>query len=195
MFILYGVAIALALGLLLGGRPSGLGDLHFRWPWVIVGALMVQVVLFSGPVSERIGDLGPYIYVASTAAVLVAVLADRAIPGMAIVAVGAACNLTAIVANGGYMPADPGARAALGAVEPTVYSNSAVIPHPALGMLTDIFAMPAGMPFANVFSVGDVIIAVGIMVVIISAMRRAPGARPDPGPTVRLDNSPERLER
>jgi len=172
MFILYGVVIGVVLGLLLGGRPAGLGEIRFRWPWVILGALLVQVALFSGPVSERIGDLGPLIYVGSTAVVLVAILADRATPGIAVVAVGAACNLLAIVANGGYMPAAPGALAALGKGAPTVYSNSSVVPDPALWFLTDQFAMPAWMPFANVFSIGDVIIVVGIVLTIVLAMRR-----------------------
>ena len=91
---------------------------------------------------------------------------------MAIVALGAISNLSAIVLNGGYMPADPGAMAALGKIEPTAYSNSAVLPDPVVKPLTDIFALPAWLPFANVFSIGDVLIAVGVVVVIVAAMRR-----------------------
>jgi Family of unknown function (DUF5317) len=130
------------------------------------------VVLFSGPVSARVGDLGPLIYVGSTAAVLVAILADRATPGIPVVAAGAACNLVAIVTNGGYMPAAPGALAAVGQGVPTAYSNSSVVADPALWFLTDRFAMPAGMPFANVFSIGDLIITLGIVLTIVLAMRR-----------------------
>jgi hypothetical protein len=45
--------------------------------------------------------------------------------------------------------------------------------------LTDIFAIPAGLPFANVFSVGDVLIAVGIVIAIAIGMQRGdPGATP-----------------
>ncbi len=36
---------------------------------------------------------------------------------------------------------------------------------PALWILTDIFALPPPMPFANVFSIGDVLIAIGVAVV------------------------------
>ena len=53
---------------------------------------------------------------------LAAILANRAIRGLLVVAVGAASNLAAIVSNGGYMPADPAAMAALGKFDPTVYS-------------------------------------------------------------------------
>ena len=49
---------------------------------------------------------------------------------MPLVALGAACNLAAILANGGFMPAAPGALAALGKIAPTVYSNSSVVAQP-----------------------------------------------------------------
>ena len=71
-------------------------------------------------------------------------------------AAGAASNLLAIVANGGYMPVSPGAAAVLGAHSPSAYSNSIQLPDPVLAPLTDIFALPPWVPFANVFSVGDV---------------------------------------
>ena len=58
--------------------------------------------LFSPAVAARVGDLGPAIYVGSTMLVGAAILRNWRIPGMPIVAAGAACNLAAIVANGGY---------------------------------------------------------------------------------------------
>jgi len=64
------------------------------------------------------------------------------------------------------------AQAALGKTAPTTYSNSAIVAEPVLKPLTDIFALPTWLPFHNVFSVGDVLIAVGVVVVIVAAMRR-----------------------
>jgi Family of unknown function (DUF5317) len=178
MFILYAIAIGLVVGLIAGGRPAGLADLPIRWPWLMVVGLVVQVALFSAPVTDRIGALGPPIYVASTAVVLLAIWINRRIPGMLVVAIGAACNLSAIVANGGYMPADPATMAALGKGDPTTYSNSAILADPALRPLTDIFVLPAWLPFSNVFSLGDVLIGLGVAVVIVVAMRRsAPSSR------------------
>ena len=173
MFILYALVIGVILGLALGGRPAGLAGLRFRWSGLMLAGLLVQVVLFSETVAERIGELGPPIYVASTALVLAAVIVNRSIPGMAIVALGAVSNLAAIVANGGYMPAARSALAVLGKSDATIYSNSATVDHPALGPLTDIFAMPPWLPFANVFSVGDVLIVVGVVTTIVVAMRSA----------------------
>ena len=181
MFILYAVLAGLLLGLLLGGRLTGVGRIPFRWSGVMLGGLLAQVVLFSDPVAASIGSLGPPLYVASTVAVLVAVTRNLAIGGIPLVVAGAACNLAAIVANGGYMPARPEALASLGRSVGSSYSNSAVIAEPAVAPLTDILAMPQGLPFANVFSVGDVIIGAGVMVVIVGAMlREARSEVPDP---------------
>jgi hypothetical protein len=180
VFILYAIVIGVALGFLLRGRAAGLAALELRWPWVLVAGLVVQVILFSDPVTRAVGAMGPPIYVASTAAVFLAVLRNVATPGIPIVALGAASNLAAIAANGGFMPAGAAAMAALGKSDPSVYSNSAVVAHPNLELLTDILALPSWLPFSNIFSIGDVLIAIGAAWVIVAAMRRpvAPAAGP-----------------
>lgn len=190
MFILYAVPIGLALGFALGGRLSGLATIRFRWAWLAIGGFAVQLVLFSEAVSAAIGDAGPPIYVASTAAVLVAVLRNFRVPGLAVVAAGAASNLIAIVANGGFMPASAGAFEALGGGLKPGYTNSAVIEAPAFEALTDLYALPTWLPLANVFSIGDVLIGVGVVIVLVVGMRAGTpavaaddGAAPD-GPIV-----------
>lgn len=197
MFILYPVLIGLVLGVLLGGRLEGLAALRIRWAPAIVFGLLAQVVLFSGPVAAQIGDLGPAVYVLTTGLVLVAVVRNWRLPGIPIAALGAASNLLAIVANGGYMPASRSALAALDKLEPTVYSNSALMPDPILAPLTDIFAMPRWVPGANIFSVGDVLIGLGIATAIVLAMRAVrsgAGGGPTaaaPTPPVRLGTGPD----
>lgn len=174
MFMVYAVVIGLAVGLALGGRPERLASLSFRWlPLAILG-LVVQVALFSTPLADSVGALGPPLYVASTAAVLAVVLRNIAIPGLWIVALGSASNLVAVVANGGYMPADPAAAASLGQSAGEAYSNSVIVEDAVLRPLTDVFALPTWMPLANVFSVGDVLIGLGVAVTIALAMRRVP---------------------
>jgi Family of unknown function (DUF5317) len=175
MFVIYALPIGLLLGFLLGGRPAGLGAIKFRFAWLAIAGFVTQVILFSEPVSARVGAAGPWIYVASTALVLAAVVANIRIPGMVLVAVGAGSNLAAIIANGGYMPASPAAVAAIGRGEIDTYSNSAVIVSPALELLTDIIALPRWLPFTNIISVGDLLIGAGIALVIIIAMRSTRG--------------------
>lgn len=181
MFILYALLAGLVIGFIVGGRPGGLADLQFRWAGLMLGGLLIQVVLFSDQVTSWIGTAGPPIYVLSTAMVVAAVLANRAITGMPVVAVGAISNLAAVVTNGGFMPADPGALATLGKLPANVYSNSAILPNPALAPLTDLFALPTWVPFTNVFSVGDALIGTGVAVVVVAAMRRRPATDGVPG--------------
>ena len=170
MFILYGVAAGLVAGRLLGGRLAGLGDVRFRlWPFAIL-ALAVQVVVFSPLADALPAAAARAIYVGSTAAVALVVLANLRLTGLPLIAAGAALNLAAIVANGGAMPASPAALAMAG-MSPD-RTNSVVVDRPTLEPLTDIFALPAWVPLANVFSVGDILIGLGVAVAIAAAMRR-----------------------
>jgi hypothetical protein len=167
--------------LLLRGRLAGVGEIELRWSWLIALGLFVQLILFSDFVAARVGVLGPSIYVISSMVVLIAVLRNADVPGMAIVAAGAAANQLAIVANGGFMPAGADALAAQQRHAEGLYSNSAAIANPAFPYLTDIFAMPTWLPMANIFSVGDVLIGVGVIVAIVVAMRRPARAAGAPG--------------
>jgi len=172
MFILYPLVIALIVGLLVGGSIVPLGHLHFRWPAVALLSLGVQLLIFSTPVGDLLGGVAPFAYIASTFATLLFVLSNIALPGFPLVAVGAASNLVAIVANGGFMPTTPDALAALGKHLGAGYSNSMTSANVLLAPLTDVFAMPRGLPLANVFSVGDVLIGAGVFVFILAVMRR-----------------------
>jgi hypothetical protein len=178
MFILYAILLGLVVGLALGGRPAGLAAIRFRWAPLVFAGFAAQVILFSPPVTERVGDLGAPLYVASTGLVLLALARNLGVAGMPIVALGALANFAAIAANGGFMPVSPAALAALHKVPATVYSNSAVLPDPALSPLTDVFALPGWLPLANVFSVGDLMIGLGVALVIVAGMRWSPGRAP-----------------
>jgi len=171
MFILYAIPAGILAGFALGGRLQGLSTIQFKWAWVFMLGLTVQLVLFSDFVTERIGGAGMPIYVLSTLAVAAAVAANLRIRGIPIVLLGAVSNFAAIIANGGYMPASAEAMEALGRPAKTGYSNSSFVPDPALPWLTDIFALPTWLPYNNVFSIGDVLIGLGVVVVIASAMR------------------------
>jgi hypothetical protein len=170
VFILYAVLAGLVLGVLTRGSPMRLGELRLRWAPLIVLGMAVQLALFSSPIGNALGGAAPLVYVLSNVTVLIAVVANLAIPGLAIVLVGGASNLLAIAANGGYMPVSADALAAMGRTPKIDYSNSALREDVVLGPLTDIFTMPVWVPMSNVFSVGDVLIGVGIAIAVVAAM-------------------------
>jgi Family of unknown function (DUF5317) len=173
VFILYGVVAGLLVGALTGGRIERLGDVRFRLAPLALLALAIQIVLFS-PLANGFPEAAARAtYVVSTALVGIVVIANWRLAGLPVIALGAALNLAAILANGGAMPASPSALAALG-MGAGGNTNSVLVDHPALEPLTDIFALPAWLPLANVFSVGDVLIGIGVAIAIAGAMRRRP---------------------
>jgi hypothetical protein len=187
VFILYAIPIGLVAGFLLGGHLDNLARVHFRLAPVAVLALAIQLVLFSALADGLATELVRWIYVVSTALVVLVVLANARLTGVPLIVAGALSNLAAIVANGGLMPASPTALASLG-FGVGGHTSSILVDHPALEVLTDQFALPAWMPLANVFSVGDVVIGVGVAVAIAAAMRGrgSDGSRreiPEPGAT------------
>ncbi len=171
MFILYAVPIGLVAGFLLGGRLDRLASVRFRLGWLAVAALLVQLALFSPAADGLSTEVIRGAYLGSIALVGAVILANIRLPGVPLIVLGGAANLAAILANGGAMPASPGALAALG-IEVSGNSASVVVERPALEPLTDLFAMPAWLPLANVFSVGDVLIGLGVAISITAAMRR-----------------------
>jgi hypothetical protein len=180
MFILYAIPVGIVLGYLAGGRLERLNGIRLHWVPLILVGLAIQIVIFSELGGRLVGAAGPATYIASTAAVFVAVLRNLRIPGIAVVAVGAGCNLAAIAANGGWMPAEPTALVSVGGLAGG-YTNSVVVANPPLHPLSDLFALPAWLPFANVFSVGDVLIGLGVVATIVLAMRRSTPAAPPGG--------------
>jgi uncharacterized protein DUF5317 len=154
--------LAVLSPLLAGGSLRRLGDLRFRGTWILVAALLAQVVAI-----EVLPDANHHVLSAVHLATYVAagwyVVLNRRIPGLWVVALGAASNGIAIAANGGTLPASRTALETAGIhLEPGEFMNSGVLEHPHLGFLGDVFAIPAGVPLANVFSVGDVLIVLGV---------------------------------
>ena len=175
MFILYALVAGIAIGALLGGRLERLESLRLRWIWLALAGLVVQLVLFSPLMPGALAQsAGPALYVASTVAALAFVARNLRVPGLAIVALGAASNLAVIVANGGTMPASRAALEAVGRAGIGGYANSRELASPLLAPLGDVFALPAWLPLANVFSIGDVLIGIGIAILVAAAMRREP---------------------
>jgi hypothetical protein len=174
MLLVYAVAIGIVAGLLTRGRLSALASVHIRlWP-VALGGLAFQALLFSSPLAASVGRLGPPLYVLSTTLVLISLIVNVRQPGFWLIVVGALFNLTAIVANGGYMPASPDAVAALNgvlALPTTDYTNSAIATGATtLSFLGDVFVLPHPLPLANVFSLGDLLIGIGGAWFVIATM-------------------------
>jgi hypothetical protein len=159
---------------LTGGRLSRLTDLELRATWLLVVALGTQVVITEVPATGAWSGVFAAVHVLTYVLAAAFVVVNRRLRGLLLVALGAALNGGTIALNGGTLPASPAALAAAGRA-PTVagsFTNSGELEHARLAVLGDVFAVPAGWPLANVYSVGDVVIAVGILVTVHLACRR-----------------------
>ena len=166
MFFLALLAVCLASVPLTGGSLGALADLRLRWVPLLVAVLVVQIlvlVIFTG------GDHAvlAVIYAATFTGAAAFLWVNRRVPGVLLIGLGGLLNEVAIIANNGVMPARPGALAAAGLpIVEARFRNSAAVAHPHLAWLGDTFAIPAGVPLANVFSAGDVVIVVGALVLL-----------------------------
>ena len=185
MFLVAVVALSLITVPLAGGSLSRISDLRLRWTPVIFAALAIQVVIISvAPGGEH--WLHAVLHLVSYGLAAAFLWVNRREPGIPMVAVGAMLNAIAIVANNGVMPASAGALRAAGEV-PTAagFANSTGLAHPRLLVLGDIFAIPKSWPLHNVFSIGDVCIAIGAAIVIHSASGSRLGRRRSHGHSAR----------
>lgn len=168
------VVVALALIAVLHGDLRALATMQLRLSGLLAVALLTQILVitvFPGPASA----LRLTLFLGSYALAVVFLYLNRRLPGLWLVAVGALLNLAAIAANAGVMPATRGALATAD-IRPSgeVFANSAYVANPNLWFLGDVFAIPSSWPLANVFSVGDVLIATGAGWAIVAASRRSP---------------------
>ena len=160
MFLVALVVLSALAVPLAGGRLGALVELRLRRVWAVYAALGLAVLGIGLP---GLPDwLRSLLLIAAYPVGAVFLVANRRVPGMWLVALGAALNLLVIVANGGVMPASPAAAAAAGLPAGDGFENSAVLDDPRLAFLGDVFAIPASWPLSNVFSVGDVLIGVGL---------------------------------
>jgi hypothetical protein len=154
-----------------GGRLGRLAHLDLRRPWLVAAGFAAQLAVVSAFPDMEPG-LATALHLASYAVAGAFLVLNRHIRWMWLVGVGAALNAVAIAANGGVMPASARAYRIAGlATTGPDFANSRPLEHPRLLPLGDVFAVPAGWPLANVFSVGDVVLTVGAGVLLHAAGR------------------------
>jgi hypothetical protein len=182
MLIVLIVALVGAAALARGGSLAHFASLPLRWVPLAFAALVVQLLIFTPfrAISLFPGATVP-LYLLSMALLVVWVAANWRIPGMAIMALGLLLNFAAIVANGGHMPVAPEQARYAGLIDryttdalPVRNNSIATAEGVRLWLLTDILALPAGVPLANVYSIGDVLLAIGGSVLCWRTIRRAP---------------------
>lgn len=180
--------LAVVVGYVAGGRLSGLLRLRLRWLVLLYLAVAIQVVEFYVPAIHDVALHGlSRLFIAVIFGLVVAWLLinfRRATRGprvgYGLVAGGLVLNGICLLVNGRMPFWLPAARAA-GLPERLLHESShvknvAAGAHTKLAFLGDIVPVPG---IAKVFSIGDIAIAAGIFVLIVTGMRlyRSPASR------------------
>ena len=186
VLVIVTVVLGTAVGYLGGGRLRRLADVDLSRVWLLVVAFGAQVLLNGlTAAGVRTGAAGTALLVASQAALVGFVWANRVLPGMLLVAVGFGLNALVIVANGA-MPVSRDAIAALTSepVEIAVGKHRLLEAGDPLPWLADVIPVPV---LRQVVSIGDVVLALGVAVLVAAlmlprgrhAVRRSADARED----------------
>lgn len=194
MVLFFAVALGLILGFLLGGSTAGFGVARFRYLPLLMGALVVQVLIFTPLMGqmEIIHTTGPYLYMITTLMTLFVLYKNLHIPGLVLILVGGILNALAIFANGGFMPTSADLLQEAGRLENVqqskesaqagerlTHTNSVIAGDDTrLYFLGDTIAIPDGFPLSNVISIGDIFIALGAAVTVVLVMRLKPEDEP-----------------
>jgi hypothetical protein len=167
-------------GRLRGGRLARLGDLKFRAPAVIFAILAAQVVLGHAPRQAR--GLAVVLTYAGVGLWIVVNLGQRTLGlrlGFTLIGIGWAMNF-AVMAPNGAMPVSEDALSAVGAPAAMNVQDGHLYKHErrestnASSWLGD--EIPVA-PLRAVISVGDIVLALGILLLISSAMVSAGSGR------------------
>lgn len=148
---------------LTGGSLSRLASLKLRWIWLAPAALGLQVLIITIAPGGNV-TLHALVHIGTYVLIGLFLWMNRKITGAPVIGLGAAANTTAIVANGGVMPASAAAQRLAGLTQGAGFHNSAALLHPHLLWLGDIIPVPGPLP--NVLSPGDCLIFIGMLLLL-----------------------------
>lgn len=174
MILVEVILFTLAIGVLGGRSLSRLGELRFQWGAIVLVCLLGQLAVITLPVTSpllvnvRVAGL-----VVTQLALVGVAFANRRLPGVPVILVGTVLNAAVMLANGGLMPITPEVAQI---VRPSLDISARPLGAPlsaskdvllrredtVLWELSDRFVTPP-IPFRSAFSLGDAVIAVGVV--------------------------------
>ena len=176
------ILLALIVGALAGGGIPRLAELRLRWTWLLLLALLLQ--LLAGLSRETgIGADIPvgWAYIVAYGLIFVWLWGNWSVPGLQIAAVGIGANMVAVLVNAGQMPIWSAAFFAAGFTQADIANDpfhflletDTVADFVARGgLFGDVIPLPIPI-IRDVVSIGDVLLALGIFWAIVYSMTRA----------------------
>ena len=175
MILIFAIVIGLVTGYLkakLDGIAYQTNEL--RCLWLVLIAAFPQFLIYSLPVTrERISDQWiPIFLICTQLLLLLFVWLNRKSPFFWLLGLGLLLNFTVISLNAGWMPISPDTLESQNVLTSQWeigsrlgYSKDLVIAKEStnLWILSDILTLPKWIPYRVAFSVGDVLLALGVI--------------------------------
>jgi len=180
MILALAVVVGLAASLVRhrGSAFHRIAAIPLRSAWLALLAFVLQWPLLQAPAGPvQLIGMQQALFLLSHLLLLGFVWRNRQLPGIQIVGLGVACNLLVIVANGGLMPIAPGTLVQINPGSTLAqwpigahygYSKDIILLREdvRLWALSDVLVIPPPFPRSAAFSLGDLLIAVGIVVLL-----------------------------
>jgi len=172
------VIVAVAIALMRGGHIGNLSNLPLRKIGWFISAFLLQILLrlLSGRVVTV--KYGPLIHIISYVFIVIGLWYNWKVREVKIIGIGVLLNFIVIVANGGRMPVlinTPNLKS-ISLRELAALANGSNPIHSLynkstrFGFLSDIFSLPAFFLYPVIFSIGDLILSVGVFILIQRVM-------------------------
>jgi chromate transport protein ChrA len=174
VFFLATIVVAVLVVAVTKGSFQRIGRIHLNALWLLLVALIIQVALelVDFP-AQRIDDVGLAILLTSYVLIFAFCFLNRHTGGMVIIAIGVALNVLAIALNGGMPTKDEVQRRNGRDVHVPIERTVKHKPRESddkLPFLGDVITAP-GVPNQQ-FSVGDIVIGIGVVDICFEASRR-----------------------
>ena len=177
MFLLWFLIAGVVIGLLRKGRIYRLERLHLRGPWLVAVTLIIQLLIFPWGERDPLVKVGTgYLHLVSYVPLLMFVCLNRRYWELSLIGIGILCNLIVIAANGGYMPVSEFALRQAGRDDLAAFLRQArtsgnvilMTPDTKLNFLGDVLFLPPWIPFAAAFSIGDLLLGMGLLAFLVA---------------------------
>jgi len=157
----------------------------FNWEWLVFISVIPQVLAFFVPsVGRLIPEYTiPFVQVLSMAGLLVFTIVNINTSGFWALGLGLLSNFMVIILNGGWMPIQPETLKKMVPTQPIEFwevgsrlgltKDRILLPEDTvLVYLSDIFTMPNWIPYKVAFSIGDILISIGVVTLLWSLSQK-----------------------
>lgn len=173
------VIVSLIVALLCRGSFAALARAEFRGIWLAILAIIIRLYLYAQGAAEAewVARWVPYLLTVSYGLLLYVVWLNRERLGVILFGLGSLANYVVIAVNGWRMPISRTGLVATGQADlidylagPADYVHGLLDDGTKLRLLADVLYLPPPFPRPTVFSLGDVLIMMGVFLLIFTMM-------------------------